>query len=229
MNGKSAIKREDDELFECDNGNVKQKFDKESKAFDQNDLYGNIEKDNAELNLFVNNNNEYDMEENPLINNKKAYFKEDMFEGNGNVLYSNNNNTHSLSSTDMNTYYSPNSNFNQKTISEPAQISKFNKKTGNLNELINSYSKNNNFLGQKKGKEDTLMKQGGGGGFKDYSSSRPNINVNNNMNLSVLSPEHVNKLKNILPNFNILSQGVINWVIPSDLLNNQNEKKTDKL
>ena len=179
-------------------------------------------------NYYVNN----DVDDNN-INEKKFFIKED-HQGEPSNLYFNHQLISAISENSLNR-----NNNDIPTKLSNATASKnnnylVNNKKGEINKNYYNPQINNNIesLNQKRLREDFSNKPNY---IHDINSNSDNfINNNSNMNprfnLNNINSENLANLQNIFPNLNFLSQnmGLINWVVPGEMINNNPDKNDEK-
>jgi hypothetical protein len=195
-------------------------FEVEQYARKEPDFMNCNEKEN-ELNLFVNNSQDCDdISNSPL---RKPYGKEDFPQEVLN-LYCNSNG--SISSTDNNTTpsfkKSPFRSCLNKDNLFAMNQSKFCK---SIPSAASKGTKRGRDEGSSPARDGMVKREVPQNPYQQYSNNVNKVNY-------VLNSGNLADIKALLPNLNFLSQnmGVINWVIPGDLIkNNGNDQKNDKL
>jgi hypothetical protein len=192
------------------------------------------------LNLFIASNNDYvvnEIEDNHGM--KRQLGREEFPSENVNIFYNNG----SIASSNENLQsYSQIQKTNTKSTFSKASFQNTNQQTqGNTNKTslppTNSQSgsskhisKSSNTLNQKRVREDVTQRNSGSFEINKTENAKSSSNV---QKFNLINPENLANLQSIFP-LNLLSQnmGVINWVVPSDVLKNNVsnlDEKTDKV
>ncbi len=192
------------------------------------------------MNLFIASNNDYvvnEIEDNHGM--KRQLGREEFPSENVNIFYNNG----SIASSNENLQsYSQIQKTNTKSTFSKASFQNTNQQTqGNTNKTslppTNSQSgsskhisKSSNTLNQKRVREDVTQRNSGSFEINKTENAKSSSNV---QKFNLINPENLANLQSIFP-LNLLSQnmGVINWVVPSDVLKNNVsnlDEKTDKV
>ncbi len=192
------------------------------------------------MNLFIASNHDSvvnDIEDNHGM--KRQLGREEFPSENVNIFYNNG----SIASLNENTQsYSQIQKINTKSTFSKAPFHNTNQQTQgntNKNSLPATHSqsgsskhipKSSNTLNQKRGREDGTQKSSGSFEINKTDNGKSSTNV---QKFNLINPENLANLQSIFP-LNLLSQnmGVINWVVPSDVLKNNVsnlDEKSDKV
>ena len=110
---------------------------------------------------------------------------------------------------------------NKQGFMPPANNVKYNKDFYNKSQI----------LSHKRKHEEMCDKQSSNSEH-NHDEDYHNNNTVQKINITTINSENLDNLKNILPNFLSQNVGVINWVVPGEVLKNNvntNEEKSDKL
>ena len=174
------------------------------------------------MNLFVNNQNDSITDE---IDNTKKYFKDQS-------IINSFNNPASIFSTDNNSNISPN--FQKSPQKNEQKVTNDSKNNNKINQNISFGNNKSSILNQKRNRVEDNKYQKNNIDFTNIIENFPlNSSQSQKVNFAILNPENYANLQNMFPNSHTQNMELLNWVLPGELLNNNNinsdHQREDKL